>query len=273
MAGSHGSGHDTPGCYRGSDLVKVPPSNLGEHVNSSLGVWELTALEEKEYRDLGLPVRRALVVPNGLDTDSLPAGHAQEFRRRFSIPEEKDIVLFLSRVSWKKGLDTLVESFAGLANDLPDTVLLIAGGDDEGYRAKVEAMIEAAGIRDRVIFTGELNGEMRSSAYAAASVFVLPSYAENFGIVVAEAMHFGVPVIVTPEVGIAPQVDRHEAGFVVKKDPLQVKFALFKLLTNKGLRREMGERGRRVVDYEFSYASVAKQFADAYTQLIRAHGG
>lgn len=229
-------------------------------------------IEEAEYRELGLPLRRPLTIPNGLDTDVLPAGDPAEFRKAFGIDPEKKIVLFLSRLSWKKGLDTLVESFAGLLGELPDTVLVVAGGDDEGYRAKVEEMIAAAGVGKEVFFTGELKGAMRSSAYRAADVFVLPSYAENFGIAVAEAMHFGVPVVVTPEVGLAPSVDRAEAGFVVKKDVLQVKFALYKLLVNPLLAREMGARGKELAAREFSYASVAKQFMDAYAQLIRGGG-
>lgn len=230
-----------------------------------------TDLEREEYDALGLPRRGSFVIPNGLDTSSLPEGNGEAFRKRFNIKPDEKIVLFLSRLSWKKGLDTLVDAFAGLVKEIPKAVLVVVGGDDEHYRSEVEAHVVGRGITDRTVFTGELRGADKSSAYEAADVLCLPSYAENFGGVVAEAMHFKVPVVITEEVGIAPWIKEHEAGFVVKKDELQVKFALYKILSNLALARKMGESGAKLVRDEFSYGAVAKQFLEAYSKMIRSY--
>ncbi len=253
-----------------SALKKKIYLRLAEEKNlaGAAAIHFTTPLEKEEYVSLGLPLRRALVISNGLDTSALPPGNPAEFRKKLNLRPEQKIILFLSRLSWKKGLDTLIEAFAGLKKEMPEAVLLIAGGDDEGYKSQVEAMLAKEGVKSGVIFTGELLGAEKSSAYEAASVFALPSYAENFGVVVAEAMHFGVPVVISDAVGIAPQVAAAEAGFVVRKDPLEVKFALFKILQNAKAAAAMGARGERLVAEKFSYDAVADRFLEAYGQMV-----
>jgi glycosyltransferase involved in cell wall biosynthesis len=241
------------------------------NLRNATAIHFTAAIEKEEYDTLGLPRQGSVLIPNGLDTETLAPGDGTAFRKRFGIRPEQKVVLFLGRISWKKGLDTLLESFGGLARELPDAVLVIAGGDDEGYMPTVQKLIAGQDISSRVVMTGTLQGEDRSNAYAAADVFILASYAENFGNSVAEAMHFGVPVVITDAVGLAPQVRAAEAGFVTRKDPLEVKFALFKLLQSPALRRAMGEHGRRLVKEDLSYTAVAGRFLEAYTQCIAAY--
>lgn len=253
-----------------SALKKRIYLNLLEEKNlSRASAVHFTAeIERSEYLAMGLTARKMFVIPNGLDIDTLPPGDPAGFRKKFGIKPSEKIVLFLSRLSWKKGLDTLVDAFAGLSRDMPEAVLVIAGGDDENYRGEVEANVVSHRLEKKVIFTGELNGMERSSAYEAADVFCLPSYAENFGVAVAEAMYFGVPVVVSDAVGLAPRISEHEAGFVVRKDVLEVKFALFKILKNSKNGEAMGARGRRLVAEEFSYSAVADKFYEAYDNLV-----
>lgn len=258
---------------RKSSLKKSLYINLVERKNlgSADAIHFTTDIEKREYESSGLPLRRAVVIPNGLDADSLSPGDPQEFRRKFGIAAGKRVILSLGRLSWKKGFDTLIPAFAAAAKEIPEATLVVAGGDDEKYRKTLDELIDAAGIRDRVTFTGSLDGAEKSAAYLAAEMFVLPSYAENFAMTVAEAMHFGLPVVVSENVGLAPEVVRGGAGLVVHKEERAVAAAMIELLRDAHSARAMGERGRALAAAEFSYDGIAQRFLGAYNEAIQDH--
>ena len=225
--------------------------------------------EREEYEDAGLTTKKALIIPNGLDINDLetniPSG---AFRKKIGISEDKKIVLFLSRINWKKGLDTLIPAFAQVIKKEPNSVLVIAGGDDKGYKKKVERWVNKHKVKDKVLFTGMILGDDKISALRDSDVFVLPSYSENFGMAVIEAMRFRLPVIVTKNVGVAPYVKQNEAGFVVEKNVEEVAIAVMRILGNKKLAQEMGERGRNVVEDKFAMPKIAEKWVEAYNSLI-----
>lgn len=225
--------------------------------------------EKQEYDDAGLTSKKALVIPNGLDVSdfktNIPLG---VFRKKFGISEDKKIVLFLSRINWKKGLDTLIPAFAQVLEKEQDSVLVIAGGDDEEYKKKVEKWVDEYKVKDRVLFTGMILGVDKTGALQDSDVFVLPSYSENFGMAVIEAMYFRLPVIVTKNVGVAPYVKQNEAGFVVEKNVEEVATAVMRILRNKKLAQEMGEKGRKTVENEFAMPKIAEKWVEAYNGLI-----
>lgn len=226
--------------------------------------------EKVEYEKLGISMRKAFVIPNGLDQESLAPGDQEEFRKKFNISKEKRIVLFLGRLSWKKGLDTLIPAFAEVAKQVPEAVLVLAGGDDENYQPELEKLIDSAGIRGKVIFTGAIGGPAKTGAFRSAEVFVLSSYSENFGITILEAMHFGVPVILSEEVALAPVVRESGAGLVVKKDAAELSAAMLFVLQDASRSRLMGGRGI-VTAEKFSYVETAKDFLEAYNELTASH--
>jgi glycosyltransferase involved in cell wall biosynthesis len=238
-----------------------------DNLRKATGVHFTTGMEREEYEAAGLPLRRAITIPNGLDPESLPAGDPTEFRKRFGIAADKKIILFLGRINWKKGLDTLIPAFAKVSRELPEAVLVLAGGDEEGYKSVVEKMAADNGVGNRIVFAGELNRKDASSAYRSASMFVLSSYAENFAITVAEAMYFGVPVVVTEGVGLASLVRQHEAGLVTRKDDVQFAAAMIELLRDPRAAGAMGERGKALAA-SFSYEKVAQDFLSAYKEII-----
>ncbi len=233
-----------------------------------------TAAKEKdEYIAHRFPLRREIVLPNGLDPDvESPDQVRRSLRDKFEIPQEKKIILFLSRLNWKKGLDTLIPAFAAVHQEDPDTILVLAGGDDEGYGAWIRSQITNHGLQIGVdvIFTGMLV-HSKSVSFKESSVFVLPSYSENFGMAVVEAMHAGLPVVVTDGVAIAPSILKAGAGIVVKKDVGEVSQALLRVLKDPAGARAMGERGRCLVDEEFLMPAIAEKFKDEYQKLISQH--
>jgi len=126
----------------------------------------------------------------------------------------KRIALYLSRIHKVKGCDLLVEAFARVAKQDESLHLIMAGPDQIGWVPKLQAQAEALGIAHRITWPGMLQGEMKWGAFYAAEVFCLPSHHENFGIVVAEALACGKPVLISNKVNIWREIEAEGAGLV-----------------------------------------------------------
>jgi len=140
------------------------------------------------------------------------------FFERFPEVGGKRVILFLSRIHTKKGCDLLLRAFAATAATHPDLHLVMAGPEQNGYGAALRALARKLGIAERITWTGMLTGVRKWGAYRAAEVFVLPSHQENFGIVVAEALACGVPVLISNKVNIWREVAEDDAGLVAGDD-------------------------------------------------------
>jgi glycosyltransferase involved in cell wall biosynthesis len=137
-----------------------------------------------------------------------------EFFNRFPDLRGKRLAIFVGRIHPKKGCDLLVEAFhRTLARD-PDWHLLMVGPDQVGWQMELEQRSETLGIKNRITWTGMLRGERKWSALAASEIFVLPSHQENFGIVVAEALACGIPVLISNQVNIWREIQSENAGFI-----------------------------------------------------------
>jgi glycosyltransferase involved in cell wall biosynthesis len=123
-------------------------------------------------------------------------------------------LLFLSRIHRKKGVDLLIEAFARTADLQPDLQIVVAGPDQTGSVADLKARAQALGISDRLHWPGMLQGDAKWGAYYGADAFILPSHQENFGIVVAEAMACGKPVLISDKVNIWREVEGAGGGLV-----------------------------------------------------------
>lgn len=149
---------------------------------------------------------------------SSPPGNAQALAQRFleAHPElqDKRIILFLSRIHEKKGCDLLLEAFAQVASNDNRLHLVMAGPDQTGWASTLKNRAAKLGIADRISWPGMLQGDSKWGAYNAAEVFCLPSHQENFGIVVAEALACGKPVLISNKVNIWREIKSDLAGFV-----------------------------------------------------------
>ena len=155
----------------------------------------MSEFEASSFRRWGLtnPICTAAC---GFDRDSLKGPcDPDSFRRRLGIPPGAKILLSLSRLQYIKGIDILIESFAG--TNAPDWHLVIAGPDERGTRADLERRAHRSGAAERIHFAGDVRDADKRSAFAASDLFVLASRGENFGITVAEALASGVPVVTT----------------------------------------------------------------------------
>ena len=174
------------------------------------------------------------------------------------------MVLFFSRISWKKGLDRLIPALA----HVPDAHLIIAGNDDENYTPFLTNLAIKHGVKQRVTFAGPVRNGDKKALLRAAKVLVLPSYSENFGNVVLEAMAVGCPVMVTPEVGLADVIKETGSGIVADGDPQSLAAQLKRILDNEFLRQKMGKAGQKAVIERFTWEVVGKTMEQVYENLL-----
>jgi glycosyltransferase involved in cell wall biosynthesis len=225
--------------------------------------------EKEEYLSYHLPLKKSIIIPNALDLSKFPEEPDASCRKKFKSAERKRIVLFLGRISWKKGLDTLIPAFKEVIAREPDTILVIAGGDDEGYKKKVDALIETHKLKKHIIFTGMVEGSDKFSLYKESDVFVLPSYSENFGMSVVEAMYYELPVVVTDEVGVANYVKEAGAGLIIKKETSALANAIIKILKNPHTKEKMGQAGKKLVKDTFESDKIIEQWVECYEELCK----
>jgi glycosyltransferase involved in cell wall biosynthesis len=245
---------------RKSRIAKTAWINLLErrNIKYAAAVHVTSELELKELAGLGIRHKNTFIVPNGVEPcltgNSEPVKHLPA---RF--------VLYLGRINWKKGLDRLIPAMA----KVPGVELVIAGNDEEAYRPVLQGLAERLGVAEQTRFVGAVYGPPKWELLKRASALILPSYSENFGIVVLEAMMAGCPVIVTPEVGIAPEVQKAGAGLVVEGRPEQLSDAINFLLADPERRMRMGVAGHRVAREKFSWHGLAGAMEQAYRKSIR----
>lgn len=225
--------------------------------------------EEERERALSLGLRApTFVVPNGLDWkryQTLPVRGG--LRARWGL-DDMPVVLFLGRLHFKKGLDLLIPAFDALRRSLPAAQLVIAGPDNDDYGLKVRRWVHEYDLEGAVHFVGPLYGNDVVQAYVDADVFVLPSYTENFGMTVVEAMACALPVVISDQVNIYAEVAGAGAGLVTPCDAYKVSGALEELLRDAKRRRAMGEAGRRLARECYTWPTIVEALTKEYGYVI-----
>jgi glycosyltransferase involved in cell wall biosynthesis len=207
------------------------------------------------------------VIPNGVTPeafDELPPRTALE--TRFPAVRGKRVCLFLSRLHEKKGLEHLVIAWARLQRDFPDWRLVVAGPDD-GFEPQLRAAIDALGVDATVTLTGPLYGQDKRAAFAAADLFVLPSFSEGFSMAVLEAMAAGLPVLITPGCNFREAAERG-AAVEATPDADGTEQGLRNLLgLDDRERRAMGARARELVEARYTWGAVSGRLLQLYGWL------
>jgi len=214
--------------------------------------------EALQFRNLRL-FQPIVISPNGVNfPQKLPERnlHADGRRR----------MLFVSRIHPKKGLLDLIEAWSRI---LPEQwVLEIVGTDADGYQRSVEDKVRKLCLCNSVIFTGPLDDTKKWEAYRRADVFVLPTYSENFGIVVAEALYAHVPVITTKGTPWEELSSEHCGWWIdIGVEPLVQVLQDAMALTDSE-RHQMGMNGRTLVEKKYTWSAVAMQMKLAYDWLL-----
>ncbi|MBI2360125.1 MAG: glycosyltransferase [Deltaproteobacteria bacterium] len=231
-----------------------------------------TTREEQRLAEGALGLDHGVVIPLGVDWESLRAP-AQEAASSGLRPflENEPYVLTLCRLHPKKGLDLLLEAFLALTKrrEFERWRLVVAGDGEPQYVATLRRIVRESGAADRILFAGWLEGPDKFSALKGAAILALPSYQENFGLSVMEALGCGVPVLVSPYVNLAGEIQAAGAGWVVSLEPVALEKTMAEVLLNGGERTRRGEAARKLAE-RFRWPEIAAQMIQLYKFLAKA---
>jgi glycosyltransferase involved in cell wall biosynthesis len=236
-------------------------------LEQAAAIHATSAIEAEEIQKFGWRLPRIAVVPNGVDAIDDKASQDAPAADIAALAGQQPLVLFFGRLAQVKGLDRLLRAFARTQRG----TLAIVGNDYEGLATGLSEMARQLQIDGRVrIVPRTITDAEKECMFAAARVFVLPSYSESFGNVVLEAMQRGLPVIVTPEVGAAEVVKESGGGLVASGDAPSLGAAIDRLTDDAAKSSAMGEAGRRHVSEHYGWPGVAARMEALYGELTAA---
>ena len=221
--------------------------------------------EKVEAESLGIPMR-GVVIPLGIE----PAqqGEASVLLARFPALKDCRLLLFLSRLDPKKNVEGLLKAYGLCSKAFPDTRLVIAGDGEASYVSSLKKLAGDLGLTDRVVWLGHVGGEQKAAALAAAQVFVLPSFSENFGIAAAEALMAGLPCVLGKGVAIAAEVAEAGAGLSVEPNPESIAQGLRTVLSDDTLRASMAGRAAELAREKYSVDAMGLGLVRLYEGIV-----
>jgi glycosyltransferase involved in cell wall biosynthesis len=223
--------------------------------------------EIADYEHAGVARQRVRVIPNGVRLDEFarlpPRG---SFRRAFGLGDGP-LIVFVGKITPRKGVDVLLRALARL----PADVRLVVAGNFMMPEAPIRAIVEELHLQDRVLFPGLLLGDDRNAAYVDADVVAYPSTDEIFGLVAAEALMCGAPVVVCDDSGCGELVRAAGGGRLVPYgDHAALAIALQALLADRAERQRCASAGRRFVETHLGWERVAEQTRALYAEVVAA---
>lgn len=223
-----------------------------------------TSQERQEALEAGFG-GASFILPHGVQMPTPIINAHRKLRERLHIPKEHQVMLFLSRLHPKKGLEHLINALAVIRDK--NFTLVIAGSGEPDYEATLNQHIQTAGLSHQVRQIGFVSGEWKNCLLQGSDLFVLPSYSENLGIAVLEAMAAGLPVVTTPEVAIAPLIQHHQTGLVSAAHPASLATAIQHYLHHPERAHRDGQNGKALVENQFSWPVQAARLAEQYARL------
>jgi glycosyltransferase involved in cell wall biosynthesis len=218
------------------------------------------------------PRRPEWTLPTGLapeDFDPLPPRGT--FRAAFPAVTGP-FLLFVGRLSQQKGLDLLLAAFERLTHAHPDLRLVAVGPDFRGYEAQVRQMAAQLGVADRVVFTGVVSHQLKLAAFVDAELFVLPSYAENFGTVIIEALMCGLPVVISDGVNTHRELESAGIATVVRRSVDSVVMGVESVLGDASARSRVAAAGPAFVNTRYTWDAIVPDVIARYEAVIARAG-
>ena len=229
-----------------------------------------TSEAERREAELVNAPGRPVVIPHGIDLDRFRVIPTSGWlRQRAPHLEDRTTIIFLSRLDEKKGLDLLFPAFAKVKAARPDVALVIAGDGDAPFVRTMRAYADRLGVANDIYWPGLLDDEEKRAALADSDVFVLPSYSENFGLSVVEAMATSLPVVISDRVAIHCEVASAEAGLITACDDTDLARALLAFVNNPEMRRRFGDAGRRLARDRFSADAMCAATLGMYDEILQ----
>ena len=230
-------------------------------VQKSACVFTTAKMEAEHVSNLGITTCKA-VIPNGIETDAYPC--------KTSVEGVKKQVLFLSRVHVKKGIELLFEAWKRLHSDYVDWQLLVIGNGEAEYIHSLENRVESLGLKDSIKIFPPVFGEAKIKVYQESALFCLPSFSENFGMVIAEAMSCGTPVITTTNCPWEILIETN-TGWCIDLSVDNLEHALREAMgMDANALYDMGQRASKLIYDNFDYRSVTRKTLRLYEWLLNS---
>ncbi|MBN1860634.1 MAG: glycosyltransferase family 4 protein [Candidatus Thermoplasmatota archaeon] len=233
---------------------------------------------KNELQDLGFPTKKIHVCWNGVDPEKYNMNHINPqnilaLRKKYGIPSDQLMLLFVGRLVKVKGADNLVQAMPNVLQEFPNTKLILLGVGD--MEITIQRMINELGLQEKVILRNEfVPEEERILHYAASDIVVLPSLYEPFGIVCTEAMSMGKPVVVGARgtngmrEQVVPSGDDQCGRHVNPFEPSDIAWGIKQVLESKEQRILMGNNARKQVIQKFSWDLITQKTLEIYKELM-----
>jgi glycosyltransferase involved in cell wall biosynthesis len=220
------------------------------------GVMEVESIRKLGYKN---PIA---AIPNGINIGDFP-------QKQYAIGKTKKTILFLSRIHPKKGIEILINVWQSLDYTLKENwCVQIAGNGEDNYIKQLNTLIQEKGLVESITIIGSKFGPEKIVTYHEADLFVLPTHSENFGIVIAEALCCGLPVITTKGTPWE-DLERYNAGKWIPVGESFLKEALVDLMSKTDAEREaMGKNGRKLIEENYSIESVSEKMVELYAWIL-----
>ena len=221
--------------------------------------------EQCEVESLGYGLKKSVVIP--LATTAFESANVLPLSKLLPEASGKRVILFLSRLDIKKNIEGLLNAFAQIATQSSDSHLVIAGSGEPAYVVKLKGLAKNIGIDNRISWPGYVQGEIKAALLRDSTLFVLPSYSENFGIAAAEALAAGLPCVVGQGVALAEQIERAGAGISVNTDSTDIANGIRNILDSETRRTTMSACAYTLAGAEFSGVVMGKRLQNLYEDI------
>jgi glycosyltransferase involved in cell wall biosynthesis len=258
------SGHGTiPRIERFQFIKKMYDLMIGRwQLDNAAAYLAVSIAERKAMKRMALPEEKIRVIPNGVGDFSVP--EAGTFRKRWGLDPAEKVILFLGKITPRKGVQHLVRAFARIRNK----GRLVIAGNDMGYASYIRKLIAEHRLQDRVLWTGLLNDDLKFEALSDANITVYPSVNEVFGLVPLESILAGTPVIVCDDDGCGQIIRKTGAGDLVPwGDPSALSYAITRRL-EEGKNPEEIQRAQEKIRLHFNWHLIAREMTRFYQSCL-----
>lgn len=231
-------------------------------------ILQFTSTKEvQEVEKLSLGVA-PVVIPLGLKIPAEIPNAREKLCKMFNIPHEQPIILFLSRLHYKKGLDYLIPALSKIKEK--QFTFILAGNGSPDYEHELSELLISNQLENCTYCPGFVTGEIKDILLQGSDIFVLTSHSENFGVVVLEAMAAGLATIVTPGVALASMIKENQVGYVPELDIVEIAKTIEYCLNHPQEVKVTGIRARQFILENYTWDRIASKMVAVYKDMINS---
>jgi glycosyltransferase involved in cell wall biosynthesis len=237
------------------------------NLNAAHGIHCTTTAEAEDVQRFGIQTP-ALTLPLGVEPIQPNTDARKRLRLKYGVEQNTPVILFLSRLHYKKRPDLLLRSLSHLKQSGIHFHGIMAGSGQAEYVQQLQELAVSLDLAQHITFTGLVVDRAKDELLQGSDLFVLPSFSENFGIAVAEALSAGLPVVITPGIQIATEIAAADAGLVVPGEVKPLADAIAQILGSPQLRHKLSQNGRKLAASRYNWSKISQDLALAYQEIV-----